>query len=89
MANIRKNKNHITSLKNDSETVSSQSEKHRLTFEHFQQHIGTCCQRKHRLNFAAIQWQPRQLQHLDMKAPPRARWFYRKIFQNLLAVNQR
>jgi hypothetical protein len=66
MANVWKNKNHIVSLKNDTETVSSQSEKHRLTFEHFQHHIGTCCQRKCHINFAAIQWQPRQLQHLEI-----------------------
>jgi hypothetical protein len=38
---------HIVSLRNESESVSNQNDKQRLTFERFQHHIGTCSQRKH------------------------------------------
>jgi hypothetical protein len=34
-ANIRRNKNHIVSLRNGNEIVTSQDEKHKLTYEHF------------------------------------------------------
>jgi hypothetical protein len=66
MANIRKQNNHILTLRNESEVVSSQKEKLRLTFEHFQQHIGSCPPRKYHINFAELQWQPIQLHHLDL-----------------------
>jgi hypothetical protein len=48
------------------ECVSSQPEKHRITFEHFKLHIGACSERKHHINFAEPQWQPRNLQHLEL-----------------------
>jgi hypothetical protein len=56
----------MITLRNESEVVSSQQEKLRLTFEHFQQHIGSCPPRKYHINFVELQWQPIQLHHLDL-----------------------
>jgi Mn-dependent DtxR family transcriptional regulator len=65
MANVRKKKNYILSLTNGTETATTQVEKHRLTFDHFHNHLGSYAQRKHGLNFEALGWQPQQLLHLD------------------------
>jgi hypothetical protein len=46
--------------------VTSQKEKLRVVFEHFNNHIWSCPPRKHHINFAGIRWQPQQLMHLDL-----------------------
>jgi hypothetical protein len=65
MTNVRKRKNYILSITNGIETATTQVEKQRLTFEHFQNHLGSYAQRKHDLNFEALGRQPQQLLHLD------------------------
>jgi hypothetical protein len=66
MANISKKKNYITSLSSNSETVTSHEDKHRLVFNHYKAHIGSCLQRRHLINFEELHWQPRDLQHLEL-----------------------
>jgi hypothetical protein len=66
MANIKRKNNFISALSNETETVTNHQEKHRLIFEHFRDHIGSCSQRKHLLNYEQLGWQPHQLQHLDL-----------------------
>jgi hypothetical protein len=66
MANMRKRKNQIIILSNDAEVATSQKDKLRITFDHFQNHIGTCPPRKLCINFDELQWQPRNMLHLDL-----------------------
>jgi hypothetical protein len=66
MGVVSTSKNHIVLLRNVTEIVGSQSGKHRLTNEHFKQHIGTSSQHSHHIDSDAIQWQPRQLHHLEL-----------------------
>jgi hypothetical protein len=66
MANLRKKKNQIVLLRNDTEVASSQKDKLRITFDHFQKHIGTCPPRNLHINFEEIQWQLRNLLHLEL-----------------------
>jgi hypothetical protein len=65
LANNCKKKNMMLSLTNGTELATTQSDKHKLVFKHFQKHISTCSQRRHRLNLEQLGRQPQQLQHLD------------------------
>jgi hypothetical protein len=46
--------------------VSSQQEKQQAIFDHFLRHLGSYVPRSCSLNLNDLQWQPRQLQHLDL-----------------------
>jgi hypothetical protein len=66
VANSRKRKNFIHSLQSEEAgTVTSQEDKQKVILDHFSSHIGTYIPRNCSLNFHALGWQPRQLQHLD------------------------
>jgi hypothetical protein len=66
MANISRKKNYIVSLANNSEAVTIHDDKQRLVFNHYQAHIGSCIQRSHLINYDELQWQPRDLHHLEL-----------------------
>lgn len=66
MANNRKKKNYIYSLQSEVGIHSSQSEKHNIIFEHFYQHLAKHSPRMHSLNFAALGFQPKNLDHLEV-----------------------
>jgi hypothetical protein len=103
MASIRKKKNFMGPLSNGSEMANNQSEKQRIVFDHYSNHIGACCPRNCGINFQALGWQPLQLQHLDdpfteqevtrtinvmPKEKARARWFHWSFLRYLLRNNQ-
>jgi hypothetical protein len=56
MANIRKRNNQILTQSSNTETATNQLDKHRLIFDHFKIHIGSCQQRRVKLNFEALGW---------------------------------
>jgi hypothetical protein len=64
MANMRKKNNYIVPLSNNVETATAQHDKQRLLFNHYQEHIGSCFQRRHLINLQALNWSPRNLSHL-------------------------
>lgn len=45
--------------------VTAQEDKHELIHDHFLQHIGTHIPRRCSLNYAALGWEPKQLEHLE------------------------
>jgi hypothetical protein len=65
MANSRKKKNFIYSLKIDNGMATSQSEKEQVVFNHYHLHTGTYVPRNCKLNFSELGWQPINLEHLD------------------------
>jgi hypothetical protein len=66
MANIRRKQIYIATLANNSETVTNHEDKHRLVFKHYQAYIGSYAQRTHLINYEELQWQPRDLHHLEL-----------------------
>jgi hypothetical protein len=68
MANSRKKENHIVSLQTENGLATSQRDKHSAIQDHFIQHIDTYAPRQCKLNFSALGWQQRALQHLDNSA---------------------
>jgi hypothetical protein len=64
--NVRKQKNFIHSLHRDDSVATTQQEKHQAIFDHFLHHIGAYVPRSCSLNLNELQWQPKQLQHLDL-----------------------
>lgn len=66
MANRRKAKNFIHSLQTGHEIVTSQHDKHQAIFEHFKEHIGTHKPRTCTLDFDRLEWEPRNLEHLEL-----------------------
>jgi hypothetical protein len=66
MASSRRRNNHIALLTNGSEVATTQSDKHQLIFQHFQNHIGSCPPRSLGINFTELGWLPQQLHHLEL-----------------------
>jgi hypothetical protein len=66
MANIRKQRNFIHYLQMDNGIAVTQSEKQHTIFDHYLKHIGTYVPRACSLNFSELNWQPRDLQHLNL-----------------------
>jgi hypothetical protein len=66
VANTRRKNNFISLLNNGTESATTQTQKHHMLFQHFQNHIGSSVQRNHTLNFVELGWQPLQLHHLDL-----------------------
>jgi hypothetical protein len=46
--------------------TTTQSDKHQLIFQHFQNHIGSCPPRSLGINFTEPGWLPQQLHHLEL-----------------------
>jgi hypothetical protein len=65
MANIRKQRNHIQTLQGNNYVATSESDKQKLVYDHFLQHIRSYVPRTCNLNLSDLEWQPRNLQHLD------------------------
>lgn len=65
MANVRKKKKFIHTLHNGVQMVTGQQEKHKVIFDHYLQHIGSRVPRTNKLNFEALGWQGKQLDHLE------------------------
>jgi hypothetical protein len=65
MANLRKQKNHILALQVGDTMVISQNEKQEVVYSHFQSHIGTHVPRSCFLNLDSLEWQPKDLSHLE------------------------
>jgi hypothetical protein len=57
MANSRKKKNFIYSLKTDNGIATSQQEKKQVIYNHYHQHTGTYVPRSYTLNFSELGWQ--------------------------------
>jgi hypothetical protein len=66
MASSRRKNNFILVLNDGTTLATSQGDKHQLILQHFQSHIGSAAQRRHRLNLVELGWEPQQLQHLDL-----------------------
>jgi hypothetical protein len=66
VANKRKQRNYIYTLVGEGRTTSMQKEKQELIFNHYLQHIGTYVPRTCSLNLTELEWQERDLQHLDL-----------------------
>lgn len=65
MANVRKKRNFIHMLQANGTTVTTQSEKHKIIFDHFSRHIGTYHPRECSINLAALGWDRYDLQHIE------------------------
>jgi hypothetical protein len=66
MSYARKKKNFIAILSNKVQTASSQEDKHRLVFNYYQDHIGSCSHKRYLINFDEIGWTPRPPDHLNL-----------------------
>jgi hypothetical protein len=66
MANVRKQRNYIHSLRMDNSIAVTQSEKQQVVYDYYLKHIGTYVSRVCSLNLSEVRWQPRDLQHLDL-----------------------
>jgi hypothetical protein len=68
MANVRKQRNfiHALQVQGSNYLATSENNKQKVIFDHFQKHLGSYVPRTYSLNFTGLNWQPRNLQHLDM-----------------------
>jgi hypothetical protein len=66
MANIRKQRNFIHALHGRNTIACSQKEKEDLVFSHFHDHVGKNVPISCLLNLSELDWQPRDLGHLDL-----------------------
>jgi hypothetical protein len=66
MANIRKQKKFIHTLQAGETVAISQRQKHDMIHTHFLEHIGSYVPRACMLNFSELNWQPRDLHHLEL-----------------------
>lgn len=65
MANIRKKKNYIHMLQAEGISVTSRQAKHKAIFDHYSNHLGTYQPRSCAINLQNLNWEQRQLEHLD------------------------
>jgi hypothetical protein len=65
MANSRKKKNFIYSLKFDDGVAPNQRDKLVMIYDHFPKHLGSYAPRTCKLNLNSLGWQPRSLMHLN------------------------
>jgi hypothetical protein len=65
MAIMRKKRNFIQSLQTLGGLATSQQDKHSELYQRFNNHIGTYAPRQISLNLSNLEWQPRNLSHLE------------------------
>jgi hypothetical protein len=66
MANVMKQRNFIQTLFLDNGLDTTQQEKHKIIYDHYIHHIGSYVPRSCSLNLTDLQWEPKDLHHLDV-----------------------
>lgn len=66
IANMRKRKKFIHSLHTNNGMAVSQSQKHQIIYDHFNNHIGAPSNNSINLKLDQLDWQPQELHHLDL-----------------------